>query len=333
MFATREYVISELLKTKDFISGEKLSEALGMSRAAINTAVKALRSEGYDITSVTNKGYKLVNKPDFLTAGELLSLLPESRMQTVTVLPEVDSTNKRLKEMAFEGAPEGSVVVSDHQSAGRGRLGRSFLSPQGKGIYLSYLLRPASTPSEISTVTCRAAVATCEAIKNVCGEYPSIKWVNDLQINSMKICGILTEMSIEPEIGCVSNVIIGIGINVNEDPSDFPEELQSIASSIKHELGATVPISRSAITSELIKELDKLRAGWPSEHDYYLSKYKELCSTVGLDLNVLPVGNPDPSLIRQAKAIGISDNFALEVEFADGHTELLSSGEVSVRRR
>ena len=331
MLSTKDYVLSKLILCDEYISGQSLSDDLGISRAAVNTAVKTLRSEGYDISSVTNLGYKLNNRPDLLNRGELLAFLPEGRMENVIVLKDVDSTNKYLKGLASDDAPAGTVVIADHQTAGRGRLGRSFHSPSGKGIYLSYLMRPSIKPELVSSITCWSAVAVANAIESVCKVTPSVKWVNDPQINGKKICGILTEMSIESESGSISSVVIGIGINVNETPSDFPEELKDIASSIREETGSDI-IFRSELTSSLIKELDIMSSMFPDAHDEYLNSYRRICSTVGLDVSVVSAHNHESEISRLGKAIAVNDDFSLKVLMNDGHEEDLRSGEVSVRR-
>ncbi len=333
MLSTKDVVISKLLTAEDYISGQSLSSDLGISRMAINTAVKSLRLDGYDIESVTNKGYRLNNRPDLLTAGQLAAFLPLERMETITVLKETTSTNRVLKELAFEGSPDGTVVISDCQTAGRGRLGRTFESPSGKGIYLSYLMRPEVLPELISTITCWSAVATSNAISSTCDVDPCIKWVNDILINDMKIAGILTEMSIESEIRTISNAVIGIGINVNEDPSDFPDELRTKASSIRHEKGLTEPILRARLAAKLISELDEMCSQFPNSKDEYLSSYRKRCSTVGLDVSVVSAHKHTSETPRLGKAVGIGDDFSLKVLFDDGHEENLNSGEVSVRRR
>ena len=331
MISTKEFVISKLLRSGDYISGESLSTELNISRAAVNTAVKSLRNDGYDIKSVTNKGYKLMNRPDLLTTGEINAIIPDR--DNIIVLPEVDSTNKYLKDLAYNGAPSGTVVISDCQTAGRGRLGRSFHSPSGSGIYLSYLMRPSAAPQLISTITCWSAVAVSNAIKTTFGTEPSIKWVNDILINDMKICGILTEMSLESEIGAVSSVVIGIGINVNEAPDDFPAELRTIASSIRHEINSKEPLHRASLAAALIKELDHMYSSFPDARQVYIDSYRKNCSTVGLQVSVVSAHNHTSEIPRLGTATGIGDDFSLKVRFEDGHEENLSSGEVSVRRK
>ena len=193
-------------------------------------------------------------------------------------------------------------------------------------------MRPSISPELVSRITCWAAVAVANAISSVCGVTPSIKWVNDPQINGKKISGILTEMSIESETGSISSVVIGIGINVNEDPSEFPEDIRDTASSIRHETGKPEPILRSHLASELIKELDIMSSRFPEAHDEYLTSYRKLCSTVGLDVSVVSAHNHESETPRLGKAIAVNDDFSLKVLMSDGHEEDLRSGEVSVRR-
>ncbi|MEI3506310.1 MAG: biotin--[acetyl-CoA-carboxylase] ligase [Anaerotignum faecicola] len=219
---TKDAVLAILRKENDYISGEHISRLLGVSRAAVNTAVKALRAEGYEISSSTNKGYHLDAVPNSISAQELAAYLDEARMQTVECLASVDSTNNRLRELALAGAPNGQVVLANEQTQGKGRRGRAFASPQDNGIYLSILFHPDTLPTDIVEITAWTAVATNNAIEEVCGVRAGIKWVNDLVIDRKKICGILTEMSVESESGYIQYLIIGIGINVNGQAEDFP---------------------------------------------------------------------------------------------------------------
>ena len=232
---TKDAVLAILRKENDYISGEHISRLLGVSRAAVNTAVKALRAEGYEISSSTNKGYHLDAVPNSISAQELAAYLDEARMQTVECLASVDSTNNRLRELALAGAPNGQVVLANEQTQGKGRRGRAFASPQDNGIYLSILFHPDTLPTDIVEITAWTAVATNNAIEEVCGVRAGIKWVNDLVIDRKKICGILTEMSVESESGYIQYLIIGIGINVNEQAEDFPEEVRHIATSLAME--------------------------------------------------------------------------------------------------
>ena len=330
MLSVKDRFLSMLINSSGYISGESASKALGVSRAAVNSAVMGLRNEGYEIDSSTNRGYKLISRPDRLDYGNIGAFLPESRMSDITVLPVVDSTNTYCKDLARKGATEGTVVISDCQTGGKGRRGRSFLSPSGVGLYLSYLMRPASGIEKISEITCWTAVAVCDAINECYGFEPDIKWVNDILMNRMKICGILTEASFEAESGVVDSVVIGIGINVNEKRSDFPDELASIASSVSIENGGTI-FMRSELAAALIRRLDLMASGWPDAHNRYLESYRNYCITPGSLISAYSTmaGESEP---RTGKAVSIGDDFSLEVMF-DGSdkSEFLKSGEVSVR--
>lgn len=323
----KDDVLKLIARENDYISGETISKELGVTRAAVNSAVKSLREDGYEITSSTNKGYLLVNCPDILSKGSITALLPDTRDGEVNVFESVDSTNTVLKELASGGAPSGTVVIADHQTGGKGRRGRSFESPSGVGIYLSYLLKPESGFDKISDLTSWTAVAVADAIKNAYGLDTQIKWVNDLLMNRKKICGILTEASVEGESGYIDTCIIGIGVNVNE--SEFPSEISEIATSLSIENGGQ-KFFRAKLAAEIIKSMDILKDNWPDNSSYYLERYRELSITVGSKVTaysqMIESGNG-----RSGTALAINDDYTLKVGFDDGSVEDLRSGEVSVR--
>lgn len=321
---TKDSVLTILRNENNYISGEKISNMLGISRAAVNTAVKTLRADGYEILSSTNKGYYLNAVPNCVTTNELSAYLTEQRMKLVFCADSVDSTNNKLRELALSGAPDGQVVIANEQLRGRGRRGRDFISPKDKGIYLSMLFHPDSLPSDIVEITAWTAVAINNAIQTVCGFRAGIKWVNDLVLNQRKVCGILTEMSVESESGYIQYVIIGIGINVNENKDDFPEELRKIATSLSME--TNTEYSRAYLTAEIIKELDKMCKAWPEEKTYFLDAYKKDNITLGKEIFI--VRNSEA---KQGVAISIDDNFSLNVCYKDGSYGNMSSGEVSIR--
>ena len=322
----KDEVLKLICRENDYISGETISRKLGVSRAAVNTAVKALRDDGYEITSSTNKGYLLTNSPDILSKGSISALLPDSRSSELYYYDSVDSTNNVLKTLASQGAGSGTVVIADHQTGGKGRRGRSFVSPSGCGVYLSYLFKPESGFDKISDLTSWTAVAVADAIRNAYGFDSRIKWVNDLLMNKKKICGILTEASVEGESGYIDTCIIGIGVNVNE--SEFPSEISGIATSISIENGGKKFI-RAKLASEIIKSMDRLSEDWP-DSAYYLNRYRELNITCGSKIIAYPQ-KIENGQGRTGTAISINDDFSLRVEFSDGSTENLKSGEVSVR--
>ena len=321
---TKDKVLAILKNAGGYVSGEKISAELGLSRAAVNAAIKTLREEGYGISSSTNRGYELAGGPDILSGGELLCRLGAERMERVKFLETVDSTNTCLRTLALAGAPAGSVVCSDQQTGGRGRLGRSFASPAGSGVYLSYLLRPTTLPENTADLTAWTAEAMCGAVEDACGARPRIKWVNDLIMNGRKTGGILTEMSVESESGSVQYVIAGVGINVSRLEADFPEELRGIATSLKQETGRE--ISRAELAADMIRRFDKLAEDYPARKEDYLAAYRRDCLTPGNRVLVRRGGSE-----REAFAESISDDFGLEVRYGDGTREAVSSGEVSVR--
>lgn len=321
---TKDAVLAILRSEQNYISGEKISSKLGISRAAVNTAVKSLRKAGYEILSTTNKGYLLKEVPNALTANELSVFLPGERMESVHCLDSVDSTNNYLREMAFSDCPDGQIVIANEQTNGRGRRGRNFVSPRDKGIYLSVLFRPDSFPSDMPAITAWTAVAVNNAIESVCHVRPGIKWVNDLVMNKQKLCGILTEMSIESESGQVQYVIIGIGLNVNEDTSDFPEELTQIATSLAMETGKT--FCRAELAAEIIRQLDIMISSWPNAKETYLNAYRADDITVGKNVTVIQKSGE-----KSATATEITDSFSLRIHYKDGTDEILSGGEVSIR--
>lgn len=322
----KDDVLKLISRERDYISGETISRKLGVSRTAINTAVKALRDDGYEITSTTNKGYLLTNSPDLLSKGAISAYLTDDKSEDLYVYDSVGSTNTVLKDLAANGSKSGTVVIADHQASGKGRRGRSFESPSGVGIYLSYLLKPQSGLNRISDLTSWTAVAVSDAIRNAYGLETSIKWVNDLLMNKKKICGILTEVTVEGESGFIDTCIIGIGINVNE--SSFPDELKDIATSISIENGGKI-FERAKLAAEIIKSMDRLKDNWPDD-SYYLEKYRELNITTGSKITAFPI-TKDNSQGKSGTALEINEDFSLKVQFDDGSIEDLKSGEVSVR--
>ena len=195
---TKEEILLRLRQNEGYLSGEQLSEALGVSRAAVWKAITSLRDAGYEIDSATNRGYRLVSSPDVLTPEEVgYGLQTKTLGAKIFAFAEVDSTNEEAKRQAQCGAPDGSVFIAERQTGGKGRLGRAWKSPEGTGIWFSILLRPSLLPTEISNITLLAGIAVCRAVRSVTGCEACIKWPNDVVIGSRKICGILTELAAE----------------------------------------------------------------------------------------------------------------------------------------
>ena len=236
---------------------------------------------------------------------------------------ELDSTNDRLKLMAKQGAPHGTVLIADHQTGGHGRMGRTFLSPEGVGIYFSILLRPACSPMELLHLTCAAAVAMCEAVENAVGFRPGIKWTNDLVHGKRNLGGILTELGLTPK-GMVDYAIIGIGINCCQRESDFAPEISNIAGSLAMVSGNSV--DRAQVAAAMMEALWHMDARLFTEKNAMLDQYRSDCITVGQDISVLR-----GETVRHGKALSVDDEGALVVRYTDGTVEAVNSGEVSVR--
>ena len=232
----------------------------------------------------------------------------------------LDSTNTHAKELARQGAAAGTVIIAQTQSAGRGRLGRSFHSPADTGLYFSLILRPDCKPEQLMHLTCAAAVAACDAVERSCGLRPGIKWINDLTLEGKKLGGILTELSFSTD-GRVSSAVIGIGINVKKE--SFPRELQPIACSLAD--FAPQP-ELSALAAELMLSLEEMSRCLLSDRAGLMDRYRKDCITTGRQVRIIGADS-----IRTGLAEAIQDDGSLQVLFDDGQRKTVNSGEVSVR--
>ena len=318
------YRILELLRRQEgFLSGEDIGRELSITRAAVWKGIKKLREEGYEIEAVTNRGYRLTNPETMYNKRELEQGLKTKTMgQSIYFYEETDTTNNRARELALEGAPEGTLVVAEKQTAGRGRRGKVWESPLGTGIWMSLVLRPQIMPAEASVLTLLCGLATAEAIEAETGLSAGIKWPNDILINGKKAVGILTEM--DCEMSEVHFVIPGIGINVNT--ASFPPEIADIATSLYLECGKTV--SRRRLVHKVLERLEEhyetfLRTG---SFAAMLEGYRKHCITLGKEVHVL---GREPFF---AEALDITPEGELLVRRADnGKEEVVFSGEVSIR--
>ena len=306
-----------------YLSGQELSRDLGISRAAVWKAVEVLRRQGYDIEARTGRGYRLVGAPDLLTQETVERYLIRPR-DNFRVLSETDSTNSACRRLALEGAPDGTVVLADCQTAGRGRRGRSFQSPAGKGLFFSILWRPDCAPEQLLPLTALSAVAVCRAIRQVCGAQAQIKWPNDLVLSGRKLAGILTEMALEGESGHVSHVVVGIGVNVHQRLTDFDGEVAQIATSLDLALGGSV--CRAQLAAALLEEMDILRREVLFAPEKWLAEYRAACLNIGKTVQLIWGEEREP-----AQALAVDDRYGLVVRHRDGRVETLRSGEVSVR--
>ncbi len=323
---TRDRVLALLKESGNaYCSGAKMSRILGLSRAAVWKAIEGLRQDGYAITSIPNRGYRLEGSPDRLSSGELAGALSGCTIgSNLICLDCIDSTNNYAKKLAEGDAPHGTVILTEQQTGGRGRQGKSFSSPAGKGLYLSVLLRPDLPPMEVVNLTAWTAVAVCDAIEEVIGERPGIKWTNDIILHNKKLCGILTEMGLEAESGQLQYVVAGIGINVSQTEEDWGEELSPIAISLEQALGRSV--RRADLAAAVIRCLDRMVQDFPEKKEEYLARYRADCVTIGHEVRLVQKGTS-----RTAFAETIDDEFALVVRWPDGAQEAITAGDVSVR--
>ena len=320
---TREDVLRYLWKhADDYISGAELARRLCLSRTAVWKAIGQLRDEGYEIESQPKRGYRLRSVSDVLSAEGIARHLRHRELD-VRFYKTIGSTNTVLKGLAAEGAPAGLALVAEEQTLGRGRMGRSFYSPPESGLYLSLLLRPQMPAADAVRLTACAAVAVAESIEALSNRAAQIKWVNDIFVDGRKVCGILTEASVDCESGMMHHVIIGIGVNTRVPDGGFPEELRGIAGAA---FGAeTVPELRCRLAAAI---LDRLMDYTPDPAaPAVFEGYKKRSLVLGKDIDILAPGRePEPAV-----ALDLNEDYSLLVRLPDGSTRRLNSGEVSVK--
>ena len=321
--AVKDRVLKELEYNRGkFISGEDLAFSLGVSRNSVWKAVKNLQDQGHEIIGVPNKGYSLNEISDVISAqGIEKYLASQEGLFHIEVHKQVTSTNDFLKNLK---ASEGRVIVAQEQTGGKGRLGRSFYSPEGTGIYFSLLLTPTIPIDEATAVTAAAAVAVAEAMEKLAGKEVQIKWVNDIYINGKKVCGILTEGVFDMENRRLGQVILGIGINLMEPLEGFPSELIPSAGGVFKD-GEAPKDSKNLLIAEVLLRFWSYYKNLQDKN--FLTGYRQRSMVTGKEILILR-GKETP---RKAKALDIDENFHLIVEREDGEIEHLSSGEVSIR--
>lgn len=319
--SVKKDVLKELENVRgESVSGEMLADKLGVSRAAVWKAVKNLRSEGYAIEAVTNRGYVLSCESDIISAQGIERFL-NNRSFDIRVEKQVTSTNDVAKQLAMNGAKEWTVVISEEQIAGRGRYNRSFYSPKGAGIYCSVVLRPSYGAEETLFITTSAAVAIAEGIERVTGIKTEIKWVNDVFVRGKKVCGILTEASFNVESGGLEYAVVGFGINVKTEA--FPPELKDVATALFPRGGCPGDM-RAKIVACILERFQYYYERIP-ERAFY-EGYKRRSFVIGKTVRVIS-GN----LNKDAYVVDIDENCFLRVRFSDGSERALSSGEVSIK--
>lgn len=316
--------ILRLLRSADgYISGQELCNRFGVSRTAVWKAINQLKEAGYEIEAQQNKGYKLMAAPDLMTEAEIKSLMhTEWVAKEVLYFDTIDSTNTKAQELAEKGYPSGTLVVADKQESGKGRRGRSWVSPSGTGIFMTLMIKPDINPNNASMLTLVAALAVAKAITSVTGEEALIKWPNDIVVNGKKVCGILTEMN--AQFDYINHIVVGIGINVHNE--SFPEEISQMASSLMIEAGGK-RFHRAQIIAETMSYFEQYYDTFLKTQDLsaLVREYDKLLVNRNKSVRVL-----DPKEPFDGKAMGITPKGELIVDTWESR-KLVSSGEVSVR--
>lgn len=309
----------------EYISGQELADSLGCTRGAVWKAVRTLQQQGFNISAVTNKGYCLEADCDVLSEQGVKKYLDEQLKDSVRieVYDCVDSTNNVVRQLAGEGAAEGTVVIAQRQTGGKGRLGRSFFSPSGTGLYLSMLLRPKMQVGQAVRITTCAALAVCEAIEKATGKRCDIKWVNDVYLNGTKICGILTEASLSMESGGLDYAALGIGVNVYEPQGGFPKELKGIAGAVCQRQTAEL---KNKLAGGIISSFMRYYAD--IDKGAFRDDYSKRLMWKGEDIFIISGESKTP-----CRVVDVDDECRLQVVYENGERGLISSGEISIRKR
>ena len=311
--------ILERLLTGETVSGQALSEAMGVTRAAVWKQMEQLRAQGFVIESAGRQGYRLTACPDTLMAPVIRRGLETAWAgREIIYLRSVDSTNRYARELAARGAAEGTLVVADEQTAGRGRRGRGWLSPAGEGVFMSLILRPQAHPSQVAGLSLQAALATARAIASVTGLDARIKWPNDIVCGGKKVCGMLLEMNADEQ--SVRDVVAGIGINVHQ--REFPPEIAQTADSLDLLTGTSV--NRAALVRAFLQEFETVSS--MAQAGTLMDAYRERSATLAQRVQVIA-----PSGTFTGTALEVTDSGSLIVLDEQGQRREVLAADVSVR--
>lgn len=314
----RDALLRQLEQSKDkYVSGAQLAQSLGVSRNAVWKAANSLRARGHKIDSQTNRGYRLQKDSDLLSAqGITLALEGAASALQVCVLETVDSTNDEAKRRVAAGELGEMLIAASHQSAGRGRKGRSFFSPADSGVYMSFALRPSLSLERSLCITAAASVAVAQTIQELCGADARIKWVNDVYVGGKKVCGILTEAITTFEDAAAQCIIVGIGLNVTT--AVFPKEISETAGSLP------CAVSRNALCAGIANRLCAFAADLNDRS--FISYYREYSLVLGERIYYFVKERR-----YEATAVGIDDDGGLIVRDDNGVQTTLRSGEITLR--
>ncbi len=305
-----------------FVSGAVLAAALGVSRTAVWKHIRSLERDGYGIEAVPSKGYRLTASPDVIVVDDLVSGRPAGRIigSRIRYVPETASTNTIAMELAQQGAPEGTIVLAELQTGGRGRLGRAWASPRGN-VYLSVILRPALPMSKAPLITLMGAVAVAAAVRAYPGPEAGIKWPNDVLLAGKKVSGLLSELSAETDR--IRHIVLGIGVNVNMDPRELPPDVRPLATTLADAAGR--PVDRTVLLGRLLGELDRWYERLLKDEAAVLAEWRTLNVTTGRRVTVRGAGPAIEGLARD-----IDDEGRLLVELDSGVVHRVSAGDVTI---
>lgn len=306
------------------ISGGELSKNLNVSRTAIWKAINSLKDEGYNIKSKKNEGY-ILNTNNNILSKEIIKKNTAAKVfgKEIEILKTIDSTNNYLKLRAQDKAIEGLVAIAEQQTEGKGRKGKSFFSPAGSSIYMSVLLKPKIKISNINLITIIAAISVVEAIYNTTEIQTSIKWVNDVMYNNKKLCGILTEASIEGESGDINYIVLGIGINVKK--INFPDDIKNVATSLGNI--TSIDYNRNELIGQLLNQLENnYNKLFSNNQCELINSYRNYLSMLGNEINVILSDST-----YRAKALDIDENAHLIIQLPSGEITKINCGEISIK--
>ncbi len=323
---TRDALLKHLKDSREnWISGEQISAKLNVSRAAISKQIKKLRDQGYSIKSASKKGYRLEMNPDLLLPAEIRENL-KTRVfgnKDIHYFDEIDSTNTKAKELAEQGAPEGTLVIAENQTLGRGRRGRQWYSSHGKGIYATIILRPNIPPTGAPRITLMTAVAMAKALLSQVNMSIRIKWPNDILVKNKKLLGILTEIS--TEMDAVNYILVGFGLNVNTPHQDFPSEIRDIATSVFVETGEEQ--SRRRLLQACLEQFEThYNMFKQNEFGTILQQWKLLSKTMGSKIVVDVLGRKHTGII-----LDIDDDGVLILKDNENKIHRIFSGDITLQ--
>lgn len=305
-----------------YISGSDIADRIGITRAGVWKAIHALRADGVQISAATNRGYCLAGVADVLSEAVIRQHLKRQNVR-IEILDSCDSTNNLAKRLAMQGAADGTIVAAETQTAGKGRLGRSFYSPGRGGVYMSVILRPKLPAYDSVQITAGAAVAVCRAIEQLCRVKTEIKWVNDIYISGKKVCGILTEAASDWESGGVEYIVVGIGINVRRGTEPVPEELAEIITTLEEHTNGT-SLGRNELIAAVANELDKIAGNL--ENGAFINEYRTRSMVLGKRVYA-----SCGEMCEKVEVLEIDARGGLVVRGTDGMIKTLHSGEISIR--